>query len=141
MQRRQSRVSVVSDTTGGETLERFGSRPPTVVCAVSFTVTLSRQELIKMKQLIDGGVQPIVSAVFPLEARQAFQRRFGGHTSERICVSRRALSLAEANSRVDAASLISRRRPIRRQPQAHILNSVPEGFWGRDATNVTPRRW
>jgi hypothetical protein len=37
---------VVSDRAGGETLERFGSRPPTVVCAVSFIVTLSRQEFI-----------------------------------------------------------------------------------------------
>jgi Zinc-binding dehydrogenase len=85
MQRRQSRVSVVSDTSGGETLERLGSRPPTVVCAVSLTVTLSRQELIKMKQLIDGGlIQPIVSAVFPLEARQAFQRRFGRDTRGKL---------------------------------------------------------
>jgi NADPH:quinone reductase-like Zn-dependent oxidoreductase len=155
-------VDVVLDTVGGDTLERswpvVGHGGVIVTAAgkiseaqtakygvrgVSFIVKPSRQELIKMKELIDGGIiRPIVSAVFPLaQARQAFQRRFGGHTSERVCVSRRALSLAEANSRVDAASLISRRRPIRRQPQAHILNSVPEGFWGRDATNVTPRRW
>jgi hypothetical protein len=96
-------LRVVSDPAGGETLERFGSRPPTVVCAVSFIVILSRQELIKMKELVDGGIQPIVSAVFPLaQARHAFQRRFGGHSpasrsspfsrvrSERVCASRRA---------------------------------------------------
>jgi NADPH:quinone reductase-like Zn-dependent oxidoreductase len=71
--------------TRPEARRAFGSGPQTVVCAGSFIVTLSRQELIKMKQLIDGGlIQPIVSAVFPLEARQAFQRRFGRDTRGKL---------------------------------------------------------
>jgi hypothetical protein len=84
-----------------------------------------------MKELIDGGlIQQIVSAVFPLaQARHAFQRRFGGHPP------RQAGPLRSAGLEANAFA-----RRGGRQLQAH-LKSVPEGFWGRDATNVTPRRW
>jgi NADPH:quinone reductase-like Zn-dependent oxidoreductase len=51
------------------------------VRGVSFIVKPSRLELIKIKELIDGGIiRPIVSPVFPLaQARQAFERGIAGH--------------------------------------------------------------
>jgi hypothetical protein len=72
-----------------------------------------------MNELIDGGlIQQIVSAVFPLaQARHAFQRRFGGHSP------RQAGPLRSAGLEANAFA-----RRGGRQPQAHILKSVPEGF-------------
>ena len=96
------------DTVGGDTLERSWpavrhggvivttageiSEAQTAkygVRGVSFIVKPSRQELIKIKELIDGGIiQPIVSAVFPLaQARQAFERGIGGHTRGKLVLS------------------------------------------------------
>jgi len=101
-------VDVVLDTVGGDTLERSWpavrhggvivttageiSEAQTAkygVRGVSFIVKPSRQELIKIKELIDGGIiQPIVSAVFPLaQARQAFERGIGGHTRGKLVLS------------------------------------------------------
>ncbi|MGI8570118.1 MAG: zinc-binding dehydrogenase [Methylocella sp.] len=101
-------VDVVLDTVGGDTLERswpvvrHGGVIVTTageitearaakyrVRGVSFLVKPSRQELIKIKELIDGGiVQPIVSAVIPLaQARQAFERGIGGHTRGKLVLS------------------------------------------------------
>ncbi len=92
-------------TTAGEVSEARAAKYR--VRGVSFIVKPSRQELIEIKELIDGGIiQPIVSAVFPLaQAHQAFERGIGGHTrgswsspfnrdrSERDCASRQGSKL------------------------------------------------
>jgi NADPH:quinone reductase-like Zn-dependent oxidoreductase len=101
-------LDIVLDTVGGDTLERswpIVRRGGVIVTTageisaaqadkysvrgVSFIVKPSRQQLIKIQELIDGRViRPVVSEVFPLaQARQAFERGIGGHTRGKLVLS------------------------------------------------------
>jgi NADPH:quinone reductase-like Zn-dependent oxidoreductase len=94
-------VDLVFDTVGGERLERApavvrpGGRIVSVVeepprepelSAVYFVVGPSREQLVELAKLVDGGeLRPTIDAVFPLsESRKAFERTMGDHRPGKI---------------------------------------------------------